>query len=159
MPRVRLLPFGFVIAAAIPLAAPFLLAAWTEAQLMDHMLHDTYYVVLPGFAALSLILAPLFFGAAYLAGQRFAGLEFSRLLVWANLVLWVLGTGILQAPTLVQSAVEAASNTYTVGYSADSGALDCILTLGYCVTLLSLAVFAICIGDAIVRRLQQRKAL
>lgn len=154
MPRVRLLPYGFLIAAAITLAAPFLLSAWIEAQSVDHMLHDTYYVVLPDFALVSLILAPLFFGAAYLGGQRFAGLEFRAPLIWVNLVLWVLGAGILLAPTLALSAVETASNAYTVGYSVDFGALDRILTLGYCVTLLSALVFAICFGEAILKRIR-----
>jgi hypothetical protein len=154
MPRVLLLPFGFLVAAAITLAAPLLFALWAEVQPIDHMLHGTYYVVLPVIAWLWLILAPLLFGVAYLGGQRFAGLEFRRLLIWLNLVLWAVGAGSLLAPTLALSAVEVASATYTVGYSIDFGALDRILTLGYCVTLLSALVFAICFGEAVLKRLR-----
>jgi hypothetical protein len=70
------------------------------------------------------------------------------------LVLWAVGAGSLLAPTLALSAVEVASATYTVGYSIDFGALDRILTLGYCVTLLSALVFAICFGEAVLKRLR-----
>jgi hypothetical protein len=51
MPRVLLLPFGFLVAAAITLAAPLLFALWAEVQPIDHMLHGTYYVVLPGWSS------------------------------------------------------------------------------------------------------------
>ena len=154
MPHVRLLPSGFLAAAALTLAVPAVLAAWAEVQPIDHLLYDTYYFVLPVFGWVWLILAPLVFSLVYLGGQRFAGLEFNRPLVWLNLLLWVLGAGIVLALTFAVSAVHIDSASYTVGYSIDFAALGRTFGLGYCVTLLSATVFAICVAEAVLRRLR-----
>lgn len=159
MPHVRLLPLGFLAVAALTLAVPAVFAAWTEVQPVDRLLHDTYYVVLPVLGWAWLIFAPLVICFVYLSGQRFAGLEFKRPLVWLNLLLWVLGTGILLVPTFAVSAVHMDSPSNTVGYSIDFEALGRIFDLGYCVTLLSATVFAICVGEAVLRRLRTSNRL
>jgi cytochrome c oxidase subunit I len=165
MPRADWAPFGFLLAGLIMAALPVWAVSpvWYGGSLpsnpIDSALHDTYYVVAHWHIGLLPPVASIIFGLAYLVGRRLFQLEFRTVWVWFHLILWIAGITMLLGPLLAVSAAQVHSRDYAVGYSVDFEAIHKLTTVGYCVTLLSSLVFAICFGEAIFKRLRRGKEL
>lgn len=156
MARADWAPHGFLVAGLIMAAAPFWYGGNVQPVAGDGALHDTYYVVAHWHVGLLPPVASIVFGLIYLAGRHLFQVEWKAALVWLHLVLWITGSTILLGPLFL---VQVISQQYTVGYSVNFETLNAFTTLGYCVTLLSTAVFAICIGEAVLKRLRRGKEL
>ena len=154
MPRADWAPFGFVLAGLIMAALPVWYGGSFLSDPGDSALHDTYYVVAHWHIGLLPPAASILFGLVYLAGRRLFQLVFRPLWIWFHLILWIAGTAMLLGPLFVAAMVGADSQRYTVGYSVDFESIHHVTTVGYCVTLLSTVLFAICIGEAILKRIR-----
>ncbi|MFN4025108.1 MAG: hypothetical protein ACK4MQ_09755 [Hyphomonas sp.] len=152
----RLVPLGFLIVSLFLTVAPALfLAGLQHVRQIDGSLHNIYYIVAPWQVALSYPAASALFAAIYWIGPRF-GLGYSTGLAWSHLILWTIGSAMLFAPQFVVPLMSPPDFSHAAG---DFARLHTLSTVGYSVTLISLAVFAICIGKAILRRNRRAKPL
>lgn len=152
----RIVQFGFLIVAVLLAVGPRLILENSPGRPDDGLLHNRYYMVMPWLWALSVPLASVLFGALYWVGNRIGGLTYRNWALWLHLVLWCVGAPMYTAP---QSVLVGFYPLETPDLDRVVMNMMAISGVGYCVTLLSLAVFAICIADAILRRIRRRKAL
>ncbi|MBA4226891.1 MAG: hypothetical protein C0456_09695 [Hyphomonas sp.] len=152
----RLVPLGFLFAALLLAVFPVVLGAGAARPVIDGVLVETYSIVRPWSAQLSFPAASILFGMLYWAGARLAGMVYRPALLWAHLALWTAGSALLFAPPFLDHGAQA-SESYD--FAGNFSRLHILSTAGYCVTLISLAIFAICIGQAILQRIRRAKPL
>ncbi|MEH6807507.1 MAG: hypothetical protein V7651_01565 [Hyphomonas oceanitis] len=146
--RTNLVAIAFLALPLLVLAVYALVGLTGGVNSIDASLTDTYYVVQPWQSSMALGLASVGFGVMYLAGKSVAGLRFRPQLICLHLGLWLTGIGLIMAASVAQADISS-------GLQASSTAV----AAGYCVTLLSSLVFAICMAEAIYRRIRQGKEL
>ena len=146
--RSNLVPIAFLALPLLALAVYALAGLTGSANSIDASLTDTYYVVQPWQSSVALGVASVVFGVMYLAGQSVTGLRFRPQLIWLHLGLWLTGIGLIMAASVAQADISSGLNASRIAGTA-----------GYCVTLLSSLVFAICMAEAIYRRIRQGKEL
>ncbi|MGE6696069.1 hypothetical protein ACQKH5_00125 [Hyphomonas sp. NPDC076900] len=152
----RFVPLGFLSIGVLAVIGPMIAFAIASSRLSDEAtLSNTYYVAADGLRGLSYPAVSALFALAYWAAIK-GRLVFRPGLLWAHLALWTLGCLLVFAPQFLTPILHV---SYFDDPSKNFARLNTVSTLGYCVTLLSFAVFAICIGEAILRRIRRKKAL
>ena len=169
MSHARLVPLGFLLTALVFVALPLASGFMAYRIPVDAALHDTYYFVPRVHFLLFPPAASVLFAAVYWAWAGLGGFVFRPVLLWAHLGLWALGAAILLTAYLMTFVSLTDNTPYSSGIGSDMESpsfwsnemakLHTVHLAGYCVTLLSLAVFAICIGEAILRRIRRGKSI
>ncbi len=122
---------------------------------VDYALHDTYYIIAHVRLMIWLTLFLVCTGLFYYFFRRIIGAGYRR---WLGLLHWlatVIGLGLIFLPAHLASQQGMPSR-----FVIDQSALDTLNQLasaGAFVTVLSLIVFGICIGEAVYRRIRHGK--
>lgn len=160
MKQDRLVQFGFLLVAILLTVGPTLVLKLSPKGISDHMskgvFDSRYFIGLPWLLHLPLPIVSSVFAVTYWAGSRFGGLKYRVGIMWSHLGLWTVGALTYTVPVIAILGFFSDGTPAFERLVMDSFVVS---TVGYCVTLLSGVVFAICIGDAILRRIRRGKAL
>lgn len=160
MKQDRLVQFGFLLVAILLTVGPALVLKLSPEGISDYLskgaFSSRYFIGLPWLLDLPLPIVSSVFAVTYWAGSKFGGLTYRAGMMWWHLGLWTVGALTYTAPVIAVVGFLPGSTPAVERLVMD---LFVISTVGYCVTLLSAVVFAICIGDAILRRIRRKKAL
>ncbi|MCI4644250.1 MAG: cbb3-type cytochrome c oxidase subunit I [Hyphomonadaceae bacterium] len=151
--RTNKLPIAFFIAAL----AILVWAGWTGHQLsrstVDTAMHDTYFVVVNLRYHASLMGLFVGFGVIYVLFHRLVGVAYRRWFGVVQFLLLASGIGLV----LWAGAMFAGAPLRYTEYSEALQRAQWIGRVGYIVTLISVCVFAICLAEAISRRIRHGK--
>ena len=123
---------------------------------LDHVLHDTYYVVAHYQYAMLPGLMFLGFAFLYQLWMQLFQVPPNRYLVLAHWVSFTVSWGLMWVPQVFLS-LEGVPRRY-VNYQKPWEYWHLISSSGYIVTVISWAIFAICIAETVYRRYKDKKA-
>lgn len=125
-------------------------------QVMDSaaLYHDTYYIAARNRFLAALLGITLAFWALYRWFRAIIGVRYNRLLGVIHWAAWSASVALLIWPGL---SLEAGMPQRHVAYDEVFARLQTLQLIGYFVTLISVLAFAICIGEAIYRRIKTGK--
>jgi len=135
-------------------------AGWAQAnRSIDTALHDTYYVV--GHFHLTFLAGAglLFLAVVYAGLTALFALAFRLRLAMLQVALFTCGVWLVSFVPLIflNHAMPRRYVDYADGVPVQVQTAQTLVQIGYFATLTSLAVFAICIADAVINRLRTRQ--
>jgi len=137
-----------------------LLLAWSvlqgtisAASGIDHALYDTYYVIVPWRFSVSLGMAVALYWLAYRLFRPVIGVDYRRGLAMAQWLTMALGLVLLLWPK-IWTDWAGLPHRY-VDYNEQFMWLNWVSSAGYLLSLLSFALFIICVGDGLWRRFRK----
>ncbi|MGH1422269.1 MAG: cbb3-type cytochrome c oxidase subunit I [Hyphomonas sp.] len=142
----------FLVAAAALAIAGSILGVRLNDTSIDRAFHDTYYVVAHFRYFAMLVGITLVFAGVYWLLPKVFAVRLRRGLALIHWVGWISGVGLIILPQLFLSTQGMPRRYSQMEQSGNM--INAFSSAGYIVTLISLAVFAICLLEAVYRRVR-----
>ncbi|WP_291075874.1 hypothetical protein [Hyphomonas sp.] len=138
----------------LSVAGALMIAGLGQAMDSATLYHDTYYIAARNRFLAALLGITLVFWALYRWFRAIIGVRYNRWLGVIHWIAWSASVALLIWPGL---SLEAGMPQRYAAYDEVFARLQTLQLIGYFVTLISVLAFAICIGEAIYRRIKTGK--